>query len=192
MGRNDNGIWSVKNWNQLKSEAGFRVSLPRPWIYIYTCRMAFTRARAPIHRCTSKSMHRVPLVDIHWLLLHLQARFPFVFSLTYQRPTTTSHSPSPPIPSPCPRPTFDPFLLSPPLSIPVGGDQLVANKRNSSCCSRCFHFLSLLPSLPSYVDYNGIGTGLNLTSLRPPLTLFRVLRPSCHPWTAVWSLQEKT
>lgn len=92
-----------------------------------------------------------------------------------------SHSPSPPIPSPCPRPTFDPFLLSPPLSIPVGGDQLVANKRNSSCCSRCFHFLSLLPSLPSYVDYNGIGTGLNLTSLRPPLTLFRVLRPSCHP-----------
>lgn len=88
MGRNDNGIWSVKNWNQLKSEAGFRVSLPRPWIYIYTCRMAFTRARAPIHRCTSKSMHRVPLVDIHWLLLHLQARFPFVFSLTYQRPTT--------------------------------------------------------------------------------------------------------
>lgn len=93
------------------------MSLPRPWIYIYTCRMAFTRARAPIHRCTSKSMHRVPLVDIHWLLLHLQARFPFVFSLTYQRPTTTSHSPSPPIPSPCPRPTFDPFLLSPPLSL---------------------------------------------------------------------------
>lgn len=70
-----------------------------------------------------------------------------------------------------------------------GGDQLVANKRNSSCCSRCFHFLSLLPSLPSYVDYNGIGTGLNLTSLRPPLTLFRVLRPSCHPWTAVGSLR---
>lgn len=78
----------------------------------------------------TKFMHRVPLVDIHWLLLHLRLLAVFCFVSSPLPLAVVFHR------TPCLRP---PFEREPPPSPPrslvefflySNGDQLVANKRN--------------------------------------------------------------
>ena len=152
--------------------------------------MAFTRAARTDTSVHTKFMHRVPLVDIHWLLLHLRlpAWFqPVVFSLWPARLRDRLRSPLLLLLASRARLSVHATPLcvwSLPLPLALGPRSFYSRQRGETnwLPIRETLLLVLLPfscperrlaSLASYVDYNGIGTGLNLTLLlRPVLTLF--------------------